>query len=135
MSKIKTCQFCGKTYEYCGHCKEYSSSPDWMATFDSQKCYELYEAVAAYNIGVGTIENVKATLDKYDVVDYSIFSKKLQDKLHGLTPVENKEVNENKVEEKEVIKEQPKKTESYVPNKFKKSNKKYDNGRRVNNEE
>lgn len=129
MAKERKCIFCGKTYEYCGHCKEYSNEPEWKFNFDSEKCHDLYEAVAAYKIGVGTIENVKATLDKHNVVDYSIFSKGLQDELKKLEPkTETKEINDE-------VKNEPKKGEVYIHNKFKKSNKKYDNERRVNTEE
>ena len=83
MSKQRTCIFCGKEYQYCPNCKDYSSYPTWMFNFDTEKCRDLYNVMGGYNIGIRTIEDVKATLDKHGVTDYSIFPKALQEKLSG----------------------------------------------------
>ena len=133
MSKERTCIFCGKTYEYCPNCRNYSTYPTWMANFDTEKCHELYDVIAGYNIGIRTIEDVKATLDKYDVTDYSIFSKGLQDKIKSVGAPK-------KDEPKPETKEEPKGNKTVnvkkdVNNNIKKSNKKYNFERRANTEE
>lgn len=84
MAKEKKCIFCGKSYIYCPSCKEYSKYPEWMASFDSERCHDLYEAIGGYNIGVKTKDDVKAVLDKHGIVDYSEFSEKLQNKLESM---------------------------------------------------
>jgi hypothetical protein len=100
MAKQKTCIFCGKTYEYCPHCQNDQKYPNWKFNFDSEKCHDLYDVVAGYGMGIKTVEDIKKVLDKYEVTDYTIFSKKLQDKLNELIPQkqdkpENSEKKEN----------------------------------------
>lgn len=127
MSAKKNCLFCGKEYVYCNHCREYANAPEWKANFDSEQCHDIYNVMAGYGIGNKTIEDVKAVLDKYNVTDYSIFSKATQDKLKALVP----EKKEEKESEKNKIGNNNK--SGYVPNKFKKNNN--NNTRRVSNEE
>lgn len=115
MARIKNCIFCGTAYEYCGHCSDSNKYPSWKFNFDSEKCHDLYEVVAGYNMGVNTIEDIKNTLDKYNVTDYSIFSKKLQDKLNELIPQKKDEP-----ETKDEVDEE-KKEEKYIPRKIKKN--------------
>lgn len=100
MSKERTCLFCQKSYQYCPNCKDYSSEPAWKFNFDTEKCHELYKVIAGYNIGVRPIEDVKATLNKYGVTDYSIFSKALREKL-------SEDTSEKKEEPKVETKEEP----------------------------
>lgn len=143
MSKERTCIFCGQKYQYCNHCREYANEPKWKFNFDSEKCHDLYEVIGGYNIGVKTIEDVKSTLNKYEVTDYSIFSKKLQDALNGVIPQNKEESSESekkeensKVETKEEKVEPEKKSE--VPrkdNNFKSKKNKYNFERRANAEE
>ena len=101
MSKERKCIFCGKGYQYCPNCKDYSSYPSWMFNFDTEKCRDLYKVIGGYNIGVRTIEDVKATLDKHGVTDYSIFPKALQEKLSNNTSVKTEDI-------KKEIKDEPK---------------------------
>lgn len=115
MAKQRKCIFCGAEYEYCNHCKNSDKYPEWMFNFDSQKCYDLYDVVAGYNMGIKTAEDVKSILDKYEVSDYKIFSKKLQDKLNELVPVKKEEKTEK-------VKTQnfPKKDNNFKPREVKK---------------
>ena len=123
MSKERVCIFCQKIYSYCPHCSD-KSQPAWKFNFDTEKCYSLYDAVAGYNMGVKTIDEVKEVLDKYEVTDYSIFSQRLQDKLNEIVP-------KKKAEEKAEVKEEEVVKPNYN-NKFKKSfNKKYDAEKKV----
>lgn len=144
MAKERTCIFCGKTYQYCPNCRDFSKYPNWMANFDTEKCHELYDVIAGYNIGIRTIEDVKATLDKYGVTDYSIFSKGLQDKIRSVgSPKKEEPKTEIKEEpQKAEVKEETKenktvnvKKDANVYNNMKKSNKKHNFERRVNTEE
>lgn len=125
MAKERHCIFCGSTYEYCPHCGHYNNEPEWKFNFDSEKCHDLYEVIAGFNMGIKTIEDVKETLNKYNVTDYSIFSKKLQDALDKIVP--QKEEEEPEVEKKIEI---PRKE-----NNFKSKKNKYNFERRVNTEE
>lgn len=124
MAKLRRCIFCGNEYEYCNHCKDSAKYPEWKFNFDTEKCHDLYDVIAGYNMGIKTIEDVKSILDKYEVTDYSIFSKKLQDKLNELVPQEEKKT--------EVV-ESEKKEDNFVSRKMKKN--KYNFERRVNTEE
>lgn len=127
MAKERACIFCGKVYEYCPHCNN-NSEPTWKFNFDSEKCHDLYDAVAGYNMGVKTIDDVKATLDKYEVTDYSIFSERIQNKLNELVP-QNKEEVAVESRSDEVVKPN-------YNNKFKKNfNKKHDTEKKVDAEE
>ena len=122
MAKERQCIFCGNTYEYCPHCGQYSNEPRWKFNFDSEKCHDLYEVIAGYNIGIKTIGDVKKVFNKYEVTDYSIFSKKLQDALNGVTPQKKEE------------KPEPEKV-SKKDNNFKSKKNKYNFERRANAEE
>ena len=102
MSKERTCIFCGQKYQYCPNCKDYSSEPAWKFNFDTEKCHDLYNVIAGYNIGNRSIEDVKTTLNKYNVTDYSIFPKAFQEKLSN-------NVSDKKEETKEQSKEEIKK--------------------------
>lgn len=131
MSKERKCIFCGKTYLYCNHCQDYINEPKWKFNFDSEKCHDLYEVIGGYNMGIKTIENVKNELDKYNVTDYSIFSKKLQDALNGVTPQKKEEISKP---EKKEEKPEPEKV-SKKDNNFKSKKNKYNFERRANAEE
>lgn len=96
MAKLRHCIFCGGEYEYCNHCKDSTKYPEWKFNFDTEKCHDLYEVIAGYNMEVNTIEDVKSILDKYEVTDYTIFSKKLQDKLNELVPQKEGKKDEEK---------------------------------------
>lgn len=122
MAKLRRCIFCGNEYEYCNHCKDSAKYPEWKFNFDTEKCHDLYDVIAGYNMGIKTIEDVKSVLDKYEVTDYTIFSKKLQDKLNELVP------------QKEGKKDEEKK-DNFESRKMKKNNNKFNFERRVSTEE
>lgn len=82
MAKERECIFCGKKYEYCPHCSDTNKYPEWMFNFCSEKCHDIYDAVAGFNMGIKTVDDIKKVLKKYSVEDYSIFSKRLQDILN-----------------------------------------------------
>lgn len=128
MSAKKKCLFCGKEYVYCNHCREYANAPEWKVNFDSEKCHDIYNVMAQYGMGSKTIEDVKTVLDKYEVTDYSIFSKSTQDKLNSLVPVKEEKV----IKEPKRDFNKSNKSNAYVPNKFKKNN---NNIKKVNTEE
>lgn len=134
MAKLRSCIFCGKTYEYCNHCKQNSNSPAWMFNFDSEKCHDLYDVIAGYNIGIKKIEDVKAVMDKYNVTDYSEYSEKLQNELKSLNTNSEKaeETSEDKTKDDNVKESKPEHYNSY---KSKKMNKRYNFERRDNTEE
>lgn len=101
MAKERECIFCGKTYLYCPTCSEYQSYPKWMFNFDSEKCYDLYQVVGGYNMGIKTKEDIKAILEKHNITDYSQFSSGLQKILNDLFPKNSrKKISEEVVAEK-----------------------------------
>ena len=129
MSKQRKCVFCGKEYSYCPHCGT-NSSPGWMMNFDSIECRDIYNVLAGYNMGLSSADDVKAELDKYHITDYSVFSKKIQDKLMEIV---SKKKEESKVEST-VEKESKPKEEK---NNFNKNNnkKKFEFNKKQNTEE
>lgn len=129
MAKARKCIFCGKSYEYCNHCLNSSKYPSWMFNFDTKKCHDLYDVMAGYGMGIKTVEDVKKVIKEYEVTDYSIFPKELQDKLNE---VPSQEKEEPKVEKKE---ENPKKDNNFKPRDMKKNNNKFNFERRANTEE
>lgn len=88
MAKTRKCIFCGREYEYCPNCNDYSRYPKWMFNFDDEKCHELYNIIGAYNIGLKTKEDIKTVLDKYNITDYSVFNKSVTDRLNSIFPVD-----------------------------------------------
>lgn len=127
MAKERECIFCGKSYLYCPNCKEYNKYPTWMASFDSEKCHDLYKVIGGYNIGVKTKEDVKAVLDKHNIIDYSEFSEKLQNKLTAMfkvttisspveetSPIEDESITEEIVIPETVVVEKTKLFENTV---------------------
>ena len=122
MAKLRRCIFCSTEYEYCPHCSDSSKYPEWKFNFDTEKCHDLYDVIAGYNMNVKTIEDVKSILDKYEVTDYTIFSKKLQDKLNELVPQKEEKKDEGK-------------KDNFESRKMKKNNNKFNFERRVSTEE
>jgi len=60
MAVKRKCVCCGKEYEYCPTCAK-KDQPQWMVTFCSEPCKELFNIVSAYNMKrVG-----KAAVQKY----------------------------------------------------------------------
>ena len=104
MAKERKCIFCGQSYLYCPTCSEYQSYPKWMFNFDSEKCYDLYQVIGGYNMGIKTRDDVKAVLEKHNITDYSQFSSGLQKILNDLFPKnsrkKNNEIPEEVVENK-----------------------------------
>lgn len=135
MAKTKKCLFCGKEYNYCPNCQDYSKYPAWMNIYCSEKCHEVHTAIGGYNIGTRTIENVKEILDKYEATDCSKISKDLKEKLEALNVPKKEEQKEKPKVEPKVDKEETVKKYNGGFNNMKKTNKKYDYGRRVNNGE
>lgn len=68
----RVCLCCGKKFEYCPTCEKYKNTP-MSAGFDCEECKEIFNVVSGYNIGVATIEDVKAVLDKYNIEDVSVY--------------------------------------------------------------
>ena len=75
-----------------------------MFNFDSEKCYDLYQVIGGYNMGIKTRDDVKAVLEKHNITDYSQFSSGLQKILNDLFPKnsrkKNNEIPEEVVENK-----------------------------------
>lgn len=136
MAKERFCIFCQKPYSYCPSCNN-KSEPSWKFNFDTERCHDLYDVIAGYNIGIKKIEDVKAVMDKYNVTDYSEYSEKLQNELKNLNTNSEKtgaaeEASEDKAKDDNAEESKP---EHYNPYKSKKMNKKYNFERRVNTEE
>lgn len=133
MAKLRFCIFCQKSYSYCPSCSN-NSEPSWKFNFDSEKCHDLYDVIAGYNIGIKKIEDVKAVMDKYNVTDYSEYSEKLQNELKNLNTNSEKveETSEDKAKDDNAEESKPEHYNSY---KSKKMNKRYNFERRDNTEE
>ena len=121
MARQRKCIFCGKSYQYCPNCGDDKRYPEWMFNFDTEKCRDLYEVLAGYNMEIKTVSDVKTVLDKYEVTDYSGFYPKLQEELRKFrVPTKDNTTKKDDVEKKDDVIES---------NKTKKNNKFNFNGR------
>ncbi len=68
----RTCLCCGKEFDYCPTCEKYKGTP-MSAGFDCEECKEIFNIVSGHNIGVVTLDDVKAVLDKYNIEDVSVY--------------------------------------------------------------
>lgn len=85
MGKQRTCISCGKKYDYCPNCGNFSKYPKWMTEFCSEECKEVFNIISGYNIGVKSDDDVKKVISKYNVNDYSKFSGSIQNTLNSIS--------------------------------------------------
>ena len=76
----RTCLCCGKGYEYCPNCGKYFGTA-MSAGFDNDVCKEIFNVVSGYNIGVCTLDDVKAVLEKHGIEDISVYKGVIKDVL------------------------------------------------------
>ncbi len=63
----KTCILCGKYYQYCPTCSDYSKYPRWMTNCCSENCHTIFNTIMDYRIGSKTPAECKAILEKCDL--------------------------------------------------------------------
>lgn len=119
MAKERTCIACGKTYTYCPNCGN-SSSPMWMAEFDTEECKDIFNAVSAYNMELIDANEVKKVLKKYDVTDFGKYKKSIADKLKEIAGKKEEPV----ADKKEESAKSPKVDSFFKGDKFKKNDNK-----------
>lgn len=67
----KTCEICGKAYEYCPTCPRDMYKPVWMHRFDDERCNKLWDILSAN--GVGEITDAE-TLQALEDINYTSIS-------------------------------------------------------------
>ena len=80
----RICKCCGKEYEYCPHCGS-KSDELWRNLTDTKECREVFNIVAAYNVGRATADQVKKVLKANNVTDYSTFNPAIVKALDEIT--------------------------------------------------
>lgn len=96
MAKIRICLSCGNKYDHCNHCGDGQSKPSWFNLYDSEECKDLYNVVSGYNMGIKQKYEVKAILDKYNIVDFSKYTDGIKNVLNELFPTEEPRRNRRK---------------------------------------
>ena len=89
----RKCLCCGKVYDYCPNCSKSSSTP-WKINFDTESCKELFNAISAFNMNLINEESVKKVVDKYSIVDYSIYKDDIKELLNKFHSVQKETTNE-----------------------------------------
>ena len=142
----KTCIICGKQYKYCPNCAEFINQPTWRALCDTDNCHTIFRIVTDYHFGIYDDDSAKIALKDCDLsVVKDKGTKEFLDKLFNENTVEdtaevadnveattevktdiisetknvvdNKKVNENKENEKNVADKNTETTDDYVEKK------------------
>lgn len=82
----RICHTCGSEYEYCPGCARSAGKPEWMLIWCSDECKDVFEALSAYNLQVGTAEDVKDALQKHEVVGYEKYIPRIRKQLQKIVP-------------------------------------------------
>lgn len=61
----KNCAVCGKVYQYCTNCDQFSNYPAYMAMFCSQECVDLMNVLPRFEDGSISKEEAKKVVEKY----------------------------------------------------------------------
>ena len=106
----RKCVICGQEYFYCtSNCTESKGKPSWMASFCSENCKKIYEACAAFNAKMMSVEQAKKILDTCDLSDKGHFTVSTQRLILEIYEAA-------KVEEIVVLNVEPEKVEPKVSN-------------------
>lgn len=70
----RECVVCGRKYSYCRSCRDDANKPEWMASFCSSTCRDVYEAAAGFYAKQKTADEAKAILDKCDLSNKANFT-------------------------------------------------------------
>ena len=101
MSKERTCLACGKKYNFCPRCEASKNTP-WMVTFDCVTCKEIFNVVSGFNMGVSTLADVKAVLEKHNVSDVNVYKNTIKEVLSQANAPIKKESVDIEFKKKEV---------------------------------
>lgn len=88
MSK-RTCYLCGKSYHYCPNCDEDRDKPQWMFTFCSNNCHDIYDTLVSQTMEYLTIDETKEALDKLNV-EKEKYDKSIQDHINRVSTAYSK---------------------------------------------
>lgn len=100
---MRTCKACGAKYQYCQSCAKYSHLPTWMWKCDTEKCNDVFDAVAGYKMNIKTVDDIKAALDKHSITDYSMFVNSIANLLNELFGGNSKRFKKNKNKNMDVV--------------------------------
>lgn len=101
----KICKTCGKEYQYCAYCNEFSHLPTWMILFHDENCKDIWFAISDYYTEAKSNEEIKAKLLSCDLSDQKHFTKKIQAAIKELIPMTSEKTTESQIETQEVINE------------------------------
>lgn len=86
-NNIRICKACGTEYEYCPTCAKYANLPKWMWKCDTEECNDIFDAISAYKMGVGSVDMIQNAINKHNVKNYSKFVDSIQKCLTELLPI------------------------------------------------
>ena len=61
----KICALCGTAYKYCSNCDDFLKYPNWKGIFCCEECFNVYEAMSAFEGGQADKKAVKAIFMAY----------------------------------------------------------------------
>lgn len=96
MTHERKCVVCGKAYQYCPRCKQYSTLPRWKIDFDCEECKEVYDAVDKFIFKHITAEEAKKILTKSKV---QVKNNEIQKTIASILATEDKKKIQKKTEE------------------------------------
>lgn len=86
MISKRICRTCGAEYDYCPGCGRSAGKPDWMILWCSDECKDIFEAISAYNLEVGTAADVRDVLKTYNVTNYDKYIPRIRKQLQKIVP-------------------------------------------------
>lgn len=76
MSKKKTCCVCHTEYEHCNSCPKTLTEPSWKASFCSENCRDIYNALARFNMGKLSREEARDIIDECNIAMIDNYTEK-----------------------------------------------------------
>lgn len=91
MSK-RICYLCGDSYHYCPNCDEDRNKPQWMFSFCSENCHEIYGTLVSQSTNRISIVETKKALDKLNV-QYEKYDVNVQNHINRIDTLYSKAQN------------------------------------------
>lgn len=82
----RTCIVCGKKYQYCPRCEQYSMLPKWMSIYHDANCREIFRTATEYNAGHLSDDEARERFSKCDLSDKEHFAESIVQIISRLFP-------------------------------------------------
>ena len=91
----RTCIVCGKKYQYCPRCEQYSMLPKWMSIYHDANCREIFRTATEYNAGHLSDDEARERFSKCDLSDKEHFAESIAQIVEKLFPPKELQVEES----------------------------------------